>query len=99
MLRGDDTPLDHAERALAGWARRLARDPNSTTAADVQALRAAGLDDAQIFAVSVFVALRIAFSTVNAALGAQADRQLGADTPAAVKDAVTFGRPVATTDP
>ena len=31
-------------------------------------------------------------------LGAQPDRQLGADAPAAVRDAVTFGRPVATSE-
>ncbi len=99
VLRGDLSLLDSTEQALANWARRLAHDPNSTTAADVQSLRAAGLDDAQIFAVSVFVALRIAFSTVNDALGAQPDRQLGVDTPAAVRDAVTFGRPVATSEP
>ena len=84
-----------AERALARWARQLARDPNSTTAADVQALRAAGFDDAQIFAITVFVALRIAFSTVNDALGAAPDRQLGVEVPAEVRDAVTFGRPIA----
>ena len=95
VLRGDDAALDGTERALARWARQLARDPNSTTAADVQALRAAGFDDAQIFAISVFVALRIAFSTVNDALGAQPDQQLASDAPAAVRDAVTFGRPVA----
>jgi alkylhydroperoxidase family enzyme len=94
VLRGDDSPLDGTERALARWARQLARDPNSTTAADVVALRAAGFADAQIFAISVYVALRIAFSTVNDALGAQPDQQLGADTPAAVRDAVTFGRPI-----
>ena len=99
VLRGDDAPLDRAERALARWARQLARDPNSTTAADVLALRAAGFADAQIFAISVFVALRIAFSTVNDALGAQPDQQLGADAPTAVRDAVTFGRPIATSEP
>src|SRR6476659_9791118 len=47
VLRGDDSALDDSERVLARWARRLARDPNSTTAADVQELRAAGFDDAQ----------------------------------------------------
>jgi uncharacterized peroxidase-related enzyme len=99
VLRGDDTALDHTERALTRWARQLTRDPNSTTAADVQSLRAAGFDDAQIFAISVFVALRIAFSTVNDALGAQPDRQLGVETPTAVRDAVTFGRPIATSEP
>ena len=99
VIRGDDAPLDSTERALARWARRLASDPNSTTPADVQSLHAAGFDDAQIFAISVFVALRIAFSTVNDALGTQPDRQLGVGAPAAVRDAVTFGRPVATSEP
>ncbi len=36
VLRGDDAALDDTERVLARWARQLARDPNSTTAADVQ---------------------------------------------------------------
>ncbi len=94
VLRGDDEQLDNAERALAGWARQLARDPNSTTAADVQALRAVGFDDAQIFAITVFAALRIAFSTVNDALGTAPDRQLGIEVPTAVRDAVSFGRPI-----
>jgi uncharacterized peroxidase-related enzyme len=95
VLRGDDEALDDAERALARWARQLASDPNATTAHDVQTLRDAGFDDTRIFAISAFVALRIAFSTVNDALGAQPDRQLGVDVPEKVRDAVTFGRPIA----
>jgi uncharacterized peroxidase-related enzyme len=95
VLQGDDGALDSADRALARWARQLARDPNATTADDVQSLRDAGFDDAQIFAISAFVAFRIAFSTVNDALGAQPDRQLGVDVPQSVRDAVTFGRPIA----
>ncbi len=39
------------------------------SAADVQAPRDAGFSDAQIFTITVFVALRLAFSTVNDALG------------------------------
>ena len=42
-----------------------------------------------------FAALRIAFSTVNDALGTAPDRQLGVEVPAEVRDAVTFGRPIA----
>jgi len=96
VLRGDDDALDDgSERALARWARLLAGDPNSTTAADVQELRAAGFDEAQIFALTVYAALRIAFSTVNDALGALPDRQLGIEVPAEVRDAVDFGRPIA----
>ncbi|HEY5874965.1 MAG TPA: methyltransferase domain-containing protein, partial [Ilumatobacteraceae bacterium] len=61
VLRGDDARLDPSEQTLARWARRITRDPNGTEASDVQALRDAGYDDAQIFAITVFVALRIAF--------------------------------------
>ena len=98
VLRGDDVELDDSERALARWARQITRDPNATGAGDVQALRDAGYDDAQIFAITVFVALRIAFSTVNDALGARPDRALGETVPESVRDAVTFGRPVGVGD-
>ena len=77
---------------MAAWARKVARDPNATTPADVQALRDAGLDDEQIFAITTFVALRLAFSTVNDALGAQPDAQLAQSLPPEVRDAVTSGR-------
>ena len=82
VLRGDDAGLDAQERALARWARAVARDPNGTTAADVAALREAGLDDAQVVAVTLFVAARLAFSTVNDALGAAPDRELTERAPA-----------------
>jgi alkylhydroperoxidase family enzyme len=95
VLSGDDSGLNPAERALAAWARQLARDANRTDVGDVEALRVAGYDDGQIVAITVFVALRIAFSTVNDALGALPDRELAAAAPEAVRSAVTFGRPVA----
>jgi len=98
VLRGDDDRLDPSERVLAEWARQITRDPNATDAGDVQALRDAGYDDVQIFAITVFIALRIAFSTVNDALGARPDRALGEIAPASVHDAVTFGRPVGVGD-
>jgi alkylhydroperoxidase family enzyme len=93
-LSGDDVALDPSERALAAWARQVARDPNATTAADVQGLRDAGFDDGQVFAITLFVALRLAFSTVNDALGALPDRTLADGLPEQVRAAVTFGRPV-----
>jgi uncharacterized peroxidase-related enzyme len=98
VLSGDDALLDDAERSLARWARQLAKDPNATTAADVETLRAAGFDDAKIFAISVYVALRIAFSTVNDALGSRPDPQLVDGAPAEVRNLVTFGRPAAAAD-
>jgi alkylhydroperoxidase family enzyme len=93
VLRGADDRLDPAEQALAVWARTMTRQPTSTEAKDLQPLRDAGYDDAQIFAITVFVALRLAFAFVNDALGAQPDAELVAIVPAAVRDAVTFGRP------
>jgi uncharacterized peroxidase-related enzyme len=93
VLSGSDAGLTAQEQAMAAWARKVATVPNATTPADVEALREAGLDDGQIFAITAFVALRLAFSTVNDALGAQPDAQLAASLPAEVRAAVTYGRP------
>ena len=92
MLTGDDDRLDDRERALARWARQVARDPNGTTAADVEALRAVGYDDGQVHAITTFIALRLAFSTVNDALGAVPDAELTASGDPKVRDVVTWGR-------
>jgi alkylhydroperoxidase family enzyme len=81
---------------MAAWVRKVATDPNATTPADIQALRDSGLDDRQIFAITAFAALRLAFSTINDALGAQPDAQLAISVPPQVREAVTYGRPVAT---
>ncbi len=94
VISGDDGELSAAEAAMARWARRVVEDPNGTTAGDVQALRDAGLDDTQIFAVTTVVALRLAFSTINDALGATPDHELRDRTPDVVLDAVTYGRPM-----
>ena len=92
VLTGDDDALDDRERALTRWARQVARDPNATTAADVDALRAVGYDDGQVQAITTFVALRLAFSTVNDALGAVPDDELSASVDPKVRDVVTWGR-------
>ena len=94
VILGNDSSLEGAELALAGWARMAASDPNSTAATDVQNLRDAGFDDDQIFAITVFLALRLAFSTVNDALGAHPDTALFESLPPVVQDSVTFGRSV-----
>jgi alkylhydroperoxidase family enzyme len=95
VLTGDDSKLTPAEQVLARWARTVARDPNGAGEADVRALREAGYRDAEIFAITLFVALRLAFSTVNDALGARPDAAYRSAAPAPVLDAVTFGRPIA----
>lgn len=92
VLAADDAELGDADRALAQWARAVASDPNATTAADLEPLRRAGFDDRQIFALTTFVALRLAFGAINDALGAQPDRQLVDDAPAVVREGVSWGR-------
>ena len=78
---------------MAAWARKVVRDPNATSPSDVEELRDAGLTDQQIFAITAFVALRLAFSTVNDALGASPDAQLVESLPQEVVQQVTYGRP------
>jgi alkylhydroperoxidase family enzyme len=95
VLRGDDSVLEPAERALARWGRQVARDPNGAGPEEVQALREAGFDDAQVLALTVYAACRIAFSTVNGALGARPDAEYREFAPEPVLTAVTYGRPVA----
>ena len=96
VLSGSDAELTDQEKAMAAWARKIATDPNATTQADIQALRDSGLDDGQIFAITAFVALRLAFSTINDSLGAQPDAQLAMSVPREVREAVSYGRPAAT---
>ena len=95
VIGGKDGALSPEERALVRWARRVSRDPSATTEEEVDSLRALGYDDRQIFAITLFVALRLAFSTVNDALGATPDAELAERVPAAVRSAVTYGRQAA----
>lgn len=92
VLRHDDQPLTERERALADWARALASAPNDTDAADVQRLRDVGFDDAQIVALTLFGALRLALSTANDALGARPDLALAEMLSPEIRDTVTWGR-------
>jgi alkylhydroperoxidase family enzyme len=92
IVRGDDRRLTQRGRLLASWARQVADDPNGTTAEQVEALREGGFDDRQVFGLTFFVALRVAFSTVNDALGATPDPELLDRTPDQLEEAVTFGR-------
>jgi uncharacterized peroxidase-related enzyme len=93
LTGGHDTALTARDRALAAWARKVVEDPNGTTGSDIDALRGAGLDDRAIFEATAFAAFRLAFSTVNDALGANPDLQLVDAAPQEVRSAVTYGRP------
>ena len=94
VIAGGRTPaLSEREAALAAWARTVVRDPNATTSDDVVGLREVGLGDREIFEATAFIAFRLAFSTVNDALGAAPDRQLADEAPELVRAAVSYGRP------
>jgi uncharacterized peroxidase-related enzyme len=92
VIAGDDAPLNDREQALAAWARQVVQDPNATTAEDVERLRAVGISDAELFDATAYIAQRLAFCTVNDALGANPDVQLAEETPAMVRAAIDFGR-------
>ena len=86
------TALTPREQALAAWARKVVDDPNGTTAEDVDGLRAAGCSEKDIFEATIFVAFRLAFSTINDALGVEPDRQIVEAAPPEVRSAVSYGR-------
>ena len=93
LLRGAPPEgLTQREGALVRWAEQVVRDPNAARAQQVDELRAAGLSEREIFEATVFIALRLAFSTVNDALGARPDAELLDAAPAEVRAAVTYGR-------
>jgi uncharacterized peroxidase-related enzyme len=100
VIGGVSAPsLSDRETALVEWARQLVRDPNGTTDADIAGLRNVGLTDREIFEATALVAFRLAFSTVNDALGALPDKPLADRAPAPVRAAVTYGRSPSSTSP
>jgi len=93
VLQGIDSGLSEREAVLADWSRQVVQDPNATTECDMSRLRDAGLNDQEIFEATVWIAFRMAFSTINDALGARPDPQLAEKVPRLVREAVTYGRP------
>ena len=84
--------LTDRDRALATWARKVVADPNGTAESDIASLRAVGFGDREIFEITAFVAFRLAFSSINAALGASPDWELARTVPNEVSAVVTYGR-------
>jgi alkylhydroperoxidase family enzyme len=84
--------LSERDAALVDWARQVVRDPNATTQADVDRLRELGFGDQEIFEATAFVGFRLAFSTINDALGTAPDQQLADRVPEVVRAAVGYGR-------
>ena len=87
--------VDAADEAVLRFARLVARDAAQVTAADIEALRAQGLDDAEIFDLAATVAGRAFFTKLLDALGVLADAPM-AQLPAPLVNALTLRRPVDT---
>lgn len=91
---GTSAALSPAERAVLGFAARIATDAAAITADDVEALRAEGLSEREIFEVAATAAARCFFSKLLDALGARPDAGFRA-LPEALGDALTPGRRIA----
>jgi uncharacterized peroxidase-related enzyme len=88
--------LSPADHAIVRFAARAARRPARIDAADIDALRAAGLHDAEIFDLAATVAARCFFAGLVESLGTRADAAYAGMQPE-LRDALTMGRPIATT--
>ena len=86
--------LDGADRAIMAFAERIVADATSITQADVDELRALGLEDGEIFDVVLAATIRCFFSKTLDALGVQPDAEFSRLDPA-FTDALTVGRPIA----
>jgi uncharacterized peroxidase-related enzyme len=92
VIQGEHANLSSREAALARWSRQVVNDPNATTQADIGGLRSVGFSDREILEATVWIAFRLAFSTINDAVGAPPDVQLFENAPGLVRQAVVYGR-------
>ena len=86
--------LEPVDVAVMDLADKVAQDATSVTQADVDALRAHGLCDAEIFDVIAAAAARCFFSKVLDAVGARPDARY-AELDAPLRETLTVGRPIA----
>jgi len=86
--------LDAVDVAVMDLADKVADDAASVTEADIDALRAHGLSDTEIFDVVAAAAARCFFSKAVDGVGAQADAAY-AELDAPLREALTVGRPIA----
>jgi len=87
--------LDDADRAIMAFAEQVVADATAITQADVDALRAHGLSDGEIFDAVLAATIRCFFSKTLDALGVQPDAEF-AELDPAFREALTVGRPIET---
>lgn len=87
--------LDAADVAVMDLADKVVDDATSITQGDIDAVRAAGLSDAEITDVVLAAAGRCFMSKVIDALGALPDHAYAERLDPALREALTVGRPIA----
>ncbi len=98
VAAGEPGSLSEAEQAMMALARKVVADASSVTRQDVEALRAHGLAEDEIFDVVAVTAARCFFAKLVDALGAQPDAtflELGPQ----LCERLTVGRPIAAEEP
>lgn len=94
MSNVSDSPLEPRERAMMAFVERLVLNADRMAAADVDALRAHGYTDAQIFDIAAAGAARCFFSRLLDALGLEPDARFHVVLGRTLREALTVGRPV-----
>jgi uncharacterized peroxidase-related enzyme len=90
-----DADLDPTDIAIMDFAEKVAGDPTSITAEDIDVLRRHGLSDADIFQVVLAAAARCFFSTVIDAVGTEPDARYRTTLEPELQKVLTVGRPIA----
>jgi uncharacterized peroxidase-related enzyme len=88
--------LDAVDVAVMDLADKVAGDATAVTQADVDRLRVLGLSDTDVFDVIAAASARCFFSKALDALGTQPDARYADLEPAALREALTVGRPIGT---
>jgi len=91
--RPEDAALDETDRAIMRFAAKVAGDATSIVKEDIEALRACGLSDGEIFDVVATAAVRCFFSKTLDALGVEPDAAYIAMEPK-LRDKLAIGRPI-----
>lgn len=93
-----DGALTEAEAALLRFARQIAKDASRVTSGQVEALKAFGYTDAEIFDVAATAAGRAFFTKLLDGLGVEADSPFR-DIDAAFREPLSVGRPIGVREP
>ncbi|MCE8015473.1 peroxidase-related enzyme [Halomonas sp. MCCC 1A17488] len=96
MVAGGAGPLDEAERSMMAFAAKVACRAQEVGAEDIDALRAHGFGDDEIFDIVAVVAGRAFFTRILDGLGTEADAAFR-ELPPGLVAPLSVGRPIAST--